>query len=283
MKKIFLILTTALVLGFLFFGLLQFFVSTRSQKGALQVTSTPASKVYLDDKYVGQTPLCKCEATDTLKTGEYTIRLVPEVGGVREYQEKITISEGVLTVIDRRFGADAQSSGSVISLTSLPDKKSTELLVVSIPSKSKIYLDNNFIGETPFLFKNPTVSDHTLRLSNEGYEEKTVRVRTPQGYKLSVVMYLGTDGSPKEDSTPAVASESAVLTPSVAPVSKVTILETPTGFLRVRASASIAAAEIARVSPSETYDLVSEREGWFEIRLRNGSSGFISSQYASKQ
>lgn len=283
MKKIFLILTTALVLGFLFFGLLQFFVSTRSQKGALQVTSTPASKVYLDDKYVGQTPLCKCEAADTLKTGEYTIRLVPEGGGVREYQEKITISEGVLTVIDRRFGADAQSSGSVISLTSLPDKKSTELLVVSIPSKSKIYLDNNFIGETPFLFKNPTVSDHTLRLSNEGYEEKTVRVRTPQGYKLSVVMYLGTDGSPKEESTPVAASESAVLTPSVVPVSKVTILETPTGFLRVRASASIAAAEIARVSPIETYDLVSEQEGWFEIRLRNGSSGFISSQYAAKQ
>jgi hypothetical protein len=282
MKKAFFTLITAVFLGILFFGLFQHFVLSRSQKGALQVTSSPESKVYLNDKYVGQTPLCKCEAEDTLKTGEYTIRLVPQ-DNTSEYREKINISEGVLTVVDRKFGKDSSSSGSVISLTPLKDKKKTELLIVSIPSKSIVYLDNNQIGEAPYLFKNPTVSDHSLRVSKEGYEEKTVRIRTPEGYKLKVVIYLSTSDSPKEASETVTASPSASLSPTEVPVAKVTILNTPTGFLRVRSSASIAGAEVGRVLPTEEFELVSEQTGWYQIKLKNGTIGWISSQYASKK
>lgn len=282
MKKVFIILITAIFLGFVIFGLFQQFFNASSKKGALQVTSTPVSKVYLNDKYIGQTPLCKCEATDTLKTGDYTFKLIPENKSLSEYQEKITISEGVLTVIDRKFGKDSRSSGSVISLTPLKDKKSTELLIVSIPSKSIVHLDNNEIGMTPFLFKNPTESDHALRVTKEGYEDKTVRIRTPLGYKLTVVMYLSTGELLKEASVSPMASPSATVAPT-AQVSRVVILDTPTGFLRVRASASVTAAEVGRVVPAETFDLVSEQPGWFQIQLKNGAVGFISSQYAAKQ
>ncbi|HVF69567.1 MAG TPA: PEGA domain-containing protein [Xanthomonadales bacterium] len=282
MKKILFIFISAIILGFLFFGLFQQVLNANSKKGALQVTSTPESKVYLDGKYIGQTPLCKCEADDTLKTGEYTFKLVPQDKNLSEYQEKITISEGVLTVIDRKFGRDSRSSGSVISLIPLKDKKSTELLIVSIPSKSKAYLDNEEIGQTPFLFKNPTESDHALRVTKEGYEDKTVRIRTPLGYKLTVVMYLSTGDSTGKDPISPSASPSATLGPTQTPVRKVTILNTPTGFLRVRASATIAAAEIGRVTPEETFELVSEQAGWFQIKLKNGQVGWISSQYAAK-
>ncbi len=279
MKRVFLILISALVLGSLFFMAFSYFARERSLKGALQVTSTPVSKVYINDSYVGQTPLCKCEAQEMQKTGEYTIKLVPNDRNLSEFQEKITISTGVLTVVDRKFGKDSLSEGSVISLTPLDDKKRAELLVVSIPSKSKTYLDSNQIGETPFLYKNPTDSDHTLRVMKEGYSEKTVRIHTPLGYKLTVAIYLSTGDSPSLDISPT-ASASATPTPSV---SKIVILETPTGYLRVRTSASIAASEIARVNPAETFDLVSEQEGWFQIKLKDGRVGFISSQYARKQ
>ncbi len=282
MKKVFFILIAAIFLGFLFFGLFQQIFNASSKKGALQVTSTPESRVYLNDKYIGQTPLCKCEAADTLETGDYTLKLIPGNKDLGEYQEKVAISEGVLTVIDRKFGKDSRSSGSVISLTPLKDKKSTELLIVSIPSKSIVHLDNNEIGQTPFLFKNPTESDHALRVTKEGYADKTVRIRTPLGYKLTVVMYLSTGDSLNEASPTPVSSPSATLAPT-AQVSKVIILNTPTGFLRVRTSASIVAAEIGRVIPAEVFDLVSEQPGWFQIRLKNGAIGWISSQYASKQ
>lgn len=282
MKKILLILFTAIVIGLFIFGISQQFLVISSKKGALQVTASPEVKVYLNDKHIGNTPLCKCEGEDILKAGEYTIKLVPTDKNLAEYQEKIVISDGVLTVIDRKFGNDSESSGSVISLSPLPDKKATELLVVSIPSKANIHLDNNEIGQTPFLFKNPSESDHTLRVSKEGYSDKTVRIRTPLGYKLSVIMYLSTGAVGSEVIVP-VASKSAAITPSAPSSKKVTILDTPTGFLRVRESASITAPEIGRVTPAEEYELIGEQTGWFQIKLKDGKTGWISSQYAQKQ
>ncbi len=280
MRKIFFILIPALLLALLFFLIFQYMTKYQTQKGALQVTSSPESKVYLNDKYFGQTPLCKCEAADMLKTGEYTIRLVPVDKSLSEFQEKVTISPAVLTVVDRKFGKDSLSEGSVISLSPLSDKKKIELLVVSFPQGSNVRLDNNTIGDTPFLHKDPTESDHVLKVRKNGYKEKTIRIRTPMGYKLTVAVYLSTS----TDTTNA--SGSAAPTPSPTPsktTAKVAIFETPTGFLRVHQTSSLDSVEIARVAPGETYELVSEASGWFEIKLSDGKLGWISSQYASKE
>lgn len=281
MKKIVLMLISALLLGIGFFILSQYIFNTGSDKGALQVTASPESQVFLNDKYLGQTPLCKCDAADMQPAGDYTIRLVPKDKSFMEFQEKISITDGVLTVVDRKFGKNSSSEGAVISLTPLTNKKKTELLVVSIPSKSKIYLDNNEIGQTPFLFKDPTESDHVLRVEKEGYKEKTIRIRTPLGYKLTVALYLSTaDLTGRSASSASLTIDEPTPTPAV---SKVTILDTPTGFLRVRESASIGSVEIGRVSPPEVLDLISEENGWFQIKLKDGKIGWISSQYAKKQ
>lgn len=280
MKKVLLIIICAIFIGILSFAVFQYFFNS-SKRGALQVTSSPESKVYLNDKYLGQTPLCKCEAANMQPSGDYTIRLVPIDQSLLEFQEKINITEGVLTVVDRKFGKDSLSEGAIISLTPLNDKKKTELLVVAIPSKSEIFLDNNKIGETPFLFNNPTESDHALIVKKEGYKEKNIRIRTPLGYKLTVALYLSIADATNQASPSAQVS--FVPTPTQITVSKVVILDTPTGFLRVRESASIASAEIARVSPSERVEVVSEQTGWFEIKLKDGKIGWISSQYAAKK
>lgn len=282
MKKFFLIFVPAVFITSLLVFLLQFIMGYGSQKGALQVTSAPESKVYLDGKYIGQTPLCKCNSTDMLKTGGYTIKLVPTDKELSEFQEKITISSGVLTVVDRKFARDSLSEGSVISLSPLKDKNKTELLVVSLPERSTILLDGSEIGKTPLSFKDPTVSDHALVIKKTGYKEKTIRIRTPLGYKLTVAAYLSTIDS-LDNLKESTASSSAFtsITPSPSDsVAKVVILDTPTGFLRVRDS--INGTEIARVTPGDSYELVKEQSGWFEIKLNNGTTGWISSQYAEK-
>ena len=65
------------------------------------------------------------------------------------------------------------------------------------------------------------------------------------------------------------------------------ILNTPTGFLRVRENNSINSSEIAKVMPGESYELISEKEGWFEIKLSSpageGKIGWVSSLYAAKE
>ncbi len=255
----------------------------KSQKGALQVTSSPQSKVYINDKYIGTTPLCKCEAADMFAVGEYTIKLIPTKGGFSEFQEKVTISEAVLTVVDRKFARDSLSEGSIISLTPLADKTKTELLVASLPEGATVLLDNIEIGQSPLSFKDPTESDHKLTIQKIGYKEKTIRIRTPFGYKLTVAAYLSTiDDLSSLSDNKASASADIILSPTPAfSKNSILILDTPTGFLRVRES--INGAEVGRVTPGETYALLGEQSGWVQIQLKDGSKGWISSEYIQKQ
>lgn len=273
MKKIvFLFIPLIVALGI--FLVFTFFFNRVSGKGALQVTTTPKSKVFLNGNQVGVTPLCLCEANQMVNVGEYTLKVVPEMGNLDPFEEKITISKSILTVVDRVFGPGATSEGSVITLSPL-DADAVEVLVLSLPDKANVFMDSSAVGFTPLLLKNITASDHEIKLTKEGFRDKIIRIRTVSGYKLSATVYLGVGAN-----TPTPSPSSS---PSATPKpAQVTILQTPTGFLRVRAEASIGAAEVGRVNPGETYELVSEQGEWYSIRLSNGTVGWISSQYAQK-
>ncbi len=279
MKKILFILVPIL-LAIVIFVVIFLVVNKNTGKGALQITSSPISKVYLDNKLIGQTPLCKCEVNDMITAGIHSLRLVPLQGNLEAFEEKITIAPSILTVVDRTFGPGASSQGSVISLTPISDKKDAQLLIVSFPNKSQVFLDSNPSGISPLLLKNLTVSDHEVKLTKDGYKDKTLKIRTVLGYKLEALVFLGVN------LTAATASALPTPSPSVSPTPtvsmKILILDTPTGFLRVRADSSLGSAEIGRVSPGETYDLLNETTGWYQIQLKDKTKGWVSSQYAQK-
>lgn len=253
------------------------------QKGALQVTSKPVSKVYLDDKYIGRTPISKTEPADMLQAGNYNIKLEPLDTAYQPYQEKISIATGIMTVVDRTFRMDSLSEGSVISLSPLNDKNSSELEVIAIPVGSSVTLDSEPIGTTPLLHKDPTESDHIIRVKKNGYNEKSIRIRTPKGFKLTVIAYLsiGEDSNPADDNDISPSPLSITTTPTPAP--SVLILDTPTGFLRVRQTPDINSSQITTVAPGSTYPLLSEQTGWFQIKLENEQTGWVSSEYSRKQ
>jgi hypothetical protein len=282
MKKVFLFVAPLLIAMVIFFGIL-FFLDRKTGKGALQVTSVPQSKVYLDSKLLGTTPFCACELAQMLTVGDYTIKLVPIDGNFRPFTEKITINKGTLTVVDRTFADNGESDGSIIGLAPLNNKKDIEVLVVSLPSKANVFLDNNPVGVTPLLLKQVSESDHDLQVHRDGYKDKSIKVKTALGFKLNALIFLGIS---HDLSNELIASPSSVLVPTIT-VSKVLILNTPTGFLRVRESNSISSSEIAQVKPGEEYELVTEQEGWFEIKLSSpaseGRTGWISSSYAVKE
>lgn len=282
MKKILFLIIPALLIALVIFLSLQYMNNLRSQKGALQVTSTPESKVYLNNKYIGTTPLSKTDPVDMIQAGNYTIRLVPTGANLSEYQEKITISKGILTVVDRKFRRGALSEGYVISLAPLSNKNITELEIISFPTDAKIELDSNEIGKTPLLYKKPTESDHLLKINKNGYKEKTARIRTPKGYRLTVVAYLGVIAGADDEVLPTKAAPSSIPSPTQSAI-KVLILDTPTGFLRVRETYNLSGAIITTVSPGDTFPLIGEHDEWFEIRLTDGKTGWVSSQYAKKQ
>lgn len=279
MRKLLLILLP-IIFAVAVFLITLFLVNKSTSKGALQVTSVPKSKVYLDGNLVGETPLCLCDASKMINAGEYSLRIVPE-GGFKAYEQKVNISPSVLTVVDRTFGQGALSEGSVIKLTPINDKKEAQILVVTFPDKSEVYLDNQLVGISPFLISNTTESDHEIKIRKSGYREKVVRIRAFLGYKLEAIVYLSVNPS-------LSASDSALLAPTPSAMlqqqkSSILILNTPTGFLRVRASSSLGASQIGQVKPGEKYNLISEKEGWFEIKFSETQNGWISSEYAKKE
>lgn len=282
MNKFFKTFVLIIVFLVIIFGL-YFLITKDKGKGALQITSIPKSAVYIDGKLIGQTPICKCEASDMLSSGEYNLRLVPLVSdeitkevGLSAFDQKIKINRSVLTVVDRTFGKGASSEGSVITLTLLPEKKSAQALLMSLPENVETFLDGKSVGFTPVSLQNITSSDHEVQFKKDGYNQKTIRIKTVNGYKLEAVVFLGV--SSQMEITPSAS-------PSATPVSlpMVVIQETPTGYLNVRSSGSITSTKITVVYPGNTLELISEKDGWYEIKLSDGKTGWILSDYAKKK
>lgn len=274
MKKI-LFLLLPIVSAVLVFLLVFFLIEKSNSKGALQITSIPKSKVFLDGKLIGETPLCKCEGDEMLSVGNYTVRLVPNDSKFNPYEQKVSISPSVLTVVDRTFGQGALSEGSVIKLTPISEKEA-QLLIISFPEKAEVLLDNEIVGVTPLLLKKVTDSDHEIKLRKSGYREKSLRIRPVKEYKLEALMYLSINPNFEDKSVIPVASPSPSLD------QKIEILNTPTGFLRVREKSTVSSLEIAQVSPGDKLTFISEENGWFQIKLTDGKTGWVSAQYAKK-
>ena len=274
-RKLIFFLFPLLVLTILFL-IIVIIINREGGRGALQVTSVPVSQVFLDGKPIGKTPLCLCELPQLIKSGEHELKLVPVEKDFKEYVQKINIYQGVLTVVDRTFDKQVTSAtGSTITLSSIPDKNKSELLVLSSPSGAQIILDSNAVGESPLLLSDVTPSDHEIKILKDGYREKVIKVKTVPGKKLEASVNLGV----RTD----LATDSQKATPAAALINKIVILETPTGFLRVRESDSLNSAQITTVSPGEKFDLITEKTGWYQIKLPDGKTGWISSEYGQKE
>lgn len=268
-RKILLIFSPVIILTIVFISLLVF-LNRNSGKGALQVTSLPKSKVYINAELVGETPLCLCQLSQMLKAGSYNIKLDPGKPGLTPFETQIEVSPNVLTAVDRSFDLAGTSQGSVVNLRKLNDSKQTELLVISSPNKASVSLDNSPVGTTPLSLKDLTISDHDIKLSKDGYKDKIVKVKTVPGYSLEAKVYLGINTKLLEE------------TPIASAPAKLKILSTPTGFLRVREDSNVDSSEIGQVKPGEEYEIIEDKVGWFKIRLSESSVGWISADYAQK-
>ncbi|MBI2267970.1 MAG: PEGA domain-containing protein [Candidatus Blackburnbacteria bacterium] len=240
-------------------------------------TNVPAS-VYVDGQEVGSTTPYE----EHRKPGEITLKLVPVTSGapLAPWETKVSLVEGVTTVVKRDFGPTLQTSGGeLLSFEKIGGKKA-ELVVVSVPDSAQVKLDGESRGFTPLPVVDVAPGEHEIGVSYPGYIEREIHsVKTVVGYRLTVVVFLAEDQAAQKQ-----AEEEKEATPE-ATVSQamVEILETGTGFLRVRAEPSIGASESARVTPGKQYPYLDKDDGgWFKIEYEKGKNGWISSRYAKK-
>ncbi|MBI3559168.1 PEGA domain-containing protein, partial [Candidatus Gottesmanbacteria bacterium] len=158
MKKI---LIGVVVFGVVFgggFGVRKFVLQRRDQFGNLRVESIPRTKVFLNDKEVGQTPYLG----ENLKAGEYRLKL-------QDWETTVKITPELLTYVTREFGEE--TSSQILFLEKLPANAS-ELAIVSDPDGATVSIDSLPKGQAPLLLKDLSLGDKTITVAKDGFADQ---------------------------------------------------------------------------------------------------------------
>lgn len=260
-----------------FFGGLLFFIGYFSPKpGGIRIETIPKASVFINGSLVGETPY-----EGTYKAGKILLRLVPQVSeeNLIPYETSINITSGAQTVVGRTFASiEDESSGYVISFEKLKTK-GTAFAATSEPDNSQVLIDGVSRGFSPYIASTIAPAMHTIVVKSPGYLDFSITVKAVNGYKLLLYTKLGQGGNPEE-----------ALTESVQERRFVKILETPTGYLRVRTKPGEEGSEIAQVKTGEQYPYIDTdvETGWVEIQYQapkegmpSGIVGFVSGDYVS--
>lgn len=292
-RKIFLLVG---IIGFivLIIGLVKLLLGSQPKQGVLKVNSIPSASIFLDNKHKGRTPF-----EDKVEAGEYTIKIVPDAGAssLATWQGKIIVEPNALTYVNRELSeSELSSAGDILWLEKITSNAS-ELSVTTIPDGATLVLDDENKGMTPIAVSSVAAADHTVSITSPGFMPRTLKIKTPAGYKLNALIQLalgsGTATAPSASPaagispTPAVAGISTSVTPKPSAAGEptkpyITIKDTPTGFLRVRMEPSTGATESGKVNPGQKFSIVDSQNGWYQILFDGTNKGWVSGQYATK-
>ena len=304
MKKY--ILTTALIFSSLFVSgctLIQ------SDRAGLEISTQPQANVFINSDNKGTTPF----TTEALKPGEYDIRLESPQG---TWSKKIRIENGTVYFININIGQNESStSGELVYL-----EKGRGVWIISSPNGAEVSLDGQKQGFTPYLIQNISEGEHQITIAKNGFEPRTININALKGNKIMIEAMLNSLGNSntmvndEEDSkkskptatpqtsespssspkattlsspspsakTTSSPTASATTKPSTSTKAKgtVTVLDTSTGWLRVRDKAGLEGKEVARVDSGETIEYIGQTDnGWTQIILKDGTIGFVASRF----
>jgi len=230
-------------------------------KVGLQITSTPTATVYVNDQKIGSTPFNSFD----LKPGSYSVKLA---SGSAQWGSQVKLNSQTVTIVNRVFASKEQDeAGEILSM-----EKGSGIWVISIPDKVEVTIDSSPVGTTPVNVKDVPNGSHRIVVAKDGYLKRAIQVQTHPGYATLVNVQL----SKEKVELVQTATASANLSPQVQ------VLQTPTGWLRVRSEPSFGAAEISKINTGEKYQLLSTQPDWVQIQLLNNKTGWVSSQFVKK-
>jgi len=285
-KRLFIIIAALFILLSLIFV---FFAGIKKKRAALQLNAHPRATVFIDAKEAGTTPY----RNDKLSSGEILIKMVPEDNKGDSFERKLMLNPETETVINWEFNADYDNqAGEILYLEKTSLKDRAGLIVACIPDSCSVTVDGQMRGFAPLNLEDVGQGSHRIVISLPGYKEKEIMAKAVNHYRLVVEAKLAKDDffleTAKEEATgsadldaDAADIDQTTATADIA-TPYVVILDTPTGWLRVRSGPSTAATESAKVDPGEKFPLLDEANGWFEIEYEEGSTGWISGTYAEK-
>ena len=136
------------------------------EHGYLNVYSDPPlARVYLNGEYIGKTPIKNYK----LLEGTYALKIVRP--NYREHKENITITPGETT--------DINATLTPIGFLSINSE----------PSGAEVFIDENYVGETPLEIEVPT-GNHTLTLTKNEYEQYSTNLTLSSGERKEITVKL---------------------------------------------------------------------------------------------
>lgn len=264
MKKtllLILVLFSLLVLIVRFSGKAAEVILNIKPKSGISVMSEPRdAKVFLNNQEVGKTPY----EDQSLEPKEYLVKI--EKDGM-VWQGKVKLKTQTLTVVNRELSSDQGfGAGEILTLD-----KGKGLTVVSNPSGAEIEVDGKPYGTTPLSVDIPP-GEHSISFHHPNYLKRDIKALIPSNFNLTVSV----------DLLLSEADLTTIPTPPIKETPQLLVLETPTGFLRVRDKPSTLSKEVTRVKPGDTLILLEELPSWYRVRLPDDTEGYVSSAYVSK-
>lgn len=282
----------------------------RPAKAGIQVvTNTPAA-VELDGKEVGISPY----TSSTLTAKKYAIRLRPQDSGYQIHETSIKLTSGFQAMVDWSFGKTKdESSGVILQIDDAQNKNKAEIEILATPDNVPVSIDGQTKGFTPLPLDELSEGKHTIQLQAPSFEPIVRDVVLIKGKRITLSVKLAKKATPsptpqavatesaqvatpaaqvkiRATSTPAPtpksssASSSAktsdVLTKSTTTKPYVQIVNSPTGWLRVRSQPSVGSSELAKLANDSTVPYLASQSGWLKVTYSGSDAGWVSDQYA---
>jgi uncharacterized protein YgiM (DUF1202 family) len=276
----------------------------RQPSGGLKVTSNVAADVYLDNKNVGTTPLSK----NPLDVKKYQLKIVPTDPTLVAQESQIKLFPGIETTVEWEFGKTKDdSSGFIYETENAHKRDASELEIITSPDNVPITINGENKGFSPLVIDNLPEGDYQLGLMAPGFASAGKNVRLIKGKRMLITAKLAR--KPIEVSSPSAAlapmptpapvatpkstpkptpklatsssTGSAVLGTKTAPKPYVEVLNTPTGFLRVRAAPKADAEILGQLNIGDAVSYGGQTtDNWFKIVFGATSSAWVSGQYS---
>jgi len=276
MKNLKIVIYTILSLTILILAAFFIMGSSSAKPSGIRVEAIPESSVFINGSSVGNTPY-----VGSFQAEKVTVKIVPLSDDFKylPFETVVSLSPGIETVVGRNFGKSEEESALYVISFEKFKKGAASLLVVSRPDNAQVVVDGVARGFSPYETETIVPAIHNVVVRSPGFKDFSVSVKTIAGFKMTINVGLA-----KGDSTPAAEKTQEV------PVKTVIILDTPTGFLKVRNMPGDKGQEIAQVKPGDIFPYLDTdiETGWYEIRyeapkagLPEGIVGWVSPKFAT--
>lgn len=283
----------------------------QNDKAGLDIATQTEATVYINNENKGTTPF----TTEAIKPGEYDIRLENAEGS---WSKKIRIESGTVYYMNINLGRDETSTsgelvylekgrgvgvisspnGAEVSLDSekqgftpyliqninegeheisiAKDGYEPRTIKINAVKGNKIMIEAMLakLGGTSAPDDNQSESTPTPTATAVSVSSPSPRTsNTPRGNALPTV-------SPRASTSPTPAGSPRASSSTATVKGTVTVLDTSTGWLRVRDKAGLEGKEVGKVNSGDTVEYIDQTDnGWTQIVLEDGTRGYVASRF----